>query len=91
MPLHMSGKFISMYYVLCRVNFLLYLDYSLLSFVLSDQCALTFFITRTINGCYGVPAVHYKGRQGDYYILVSLLKLIMCNAELIFCAKRIDH
>ncbi|KAF3562069.1 hypothetical protein DY000_02018662 [Brassica cretica] len=23
-----------------------------------------------LNGCYGVPAVHYKGRQGDFYILV---------------------
>ncbi|KAI7731604.1 hypothetical protein M8C21_027418 [Ambrosia artemisiifolia] len=24
----------------------------------------------TLNGCYGVPMVHHKGRQGDYYILV---------------------
>ncbi|KAJ4792429.1 casein kinase I [Rhynchospora pubera] len=24
----------------------------------------------TLNGCYGIPSVHYKGRQGDYYILV---------------------
>ncbi|OVA00852.1 Protein kinase domain [Macleaya cordata] len=24
----------------------------------------------TLNGCYGVPGVHHKGRQGDYYILV---------------------
>ncbi|KAF8094604.1 hypothetical protein N665_0359s0045 [Sinapis alba] len=23
-----------------------------------------------LNGCYGVPAVHYEGRQGDFYILV---------------------
>ncbi|KAI7740681.1 hypothetical protein M8C21_027770 [Ambrosia artemisiifolia] len=23
-----------------------------------------------LNGCYGVPMVHHKGRQGDYYILV---------------------
>ncbi|KAF9608296.1 hypothetical protein IFM89_008581 [Coptis chinensis] len=23
-----------------------------------------------LNGCYGIPSVHYKGRQGDYYILV---------------------
>ncbi|KAM3366307.1 hypothetical protein ACQJBY_015638 [Aegilops geniculata] len=27
-------------------------------------------VYQTLNGCYGVPAVHYKGRQGDYYILV---------------------
>ncbi|KAJ0605745.1 putative protein kinase CK1-CK1-Pl family [Helianthus annuus] len=24
----------------------------------------------TLNGCYGIPRVHYKGRQGDFYILV---------------------
>ncbi|KAG2718501.1 hypothetical protein I3843_03G216000 [Carya illinoinensis] len=23
-----------------------------------------------LNGCYGLPLVHYKGKQGDYYILV---------------------
>ncbi|CAA2980601.1 casein kinase 1 HD16 [Olea europaea subsp. europaea] len=23
-----------------------------------------------LNGCYGIPWVHYKGRQGDFYILV---------------------
>ncbi|XP_021643046.2 casein kinase 1-like protein HD16 isoform X1 [Hevea brasiliensis] len=24
----------------------------------------------TLNGCYGLPLVHYKGQQSDYYILV---------------------
>ncbi|KAJ3696128.1 hypothetical protein LUZ60_001505 [Juncus effusus] len=24
----------------------------------------------SLSGCYGVPSVHFKGRQGDYYILV---------------------
>ncbi|XP_042418506.1 casein kinase 1-like protein HD16 [Zingiber officinale] len=23
-----------------------------------------------LGGCYGVPKVHYKGRQGDYYVMV---------------------
>uniref|UniRef100_A0ACD5UYX8 Uncharacterized protein n=1 Tax=Avena sativa TaxID=4498 RepID=A0ACD5UYX8_AVESA len=27
-------------------------------------------VYQNLNGCYGVPSVHYKGRQGDYYILV---------------------
>ncbi|OQU90848.1 hypothetical protein SORBI_3001G060100 [Sorghum bicolor] len=27
-------------------------------------------VYHTLNGCYGIPSVHYKGRQGDYYILV---------------------
>ncbi|CAN6455886.1 unnamed protein product [Victoria cruziana] len=24
----------------------------------------------TLNGCYGLPLVHHKGRQGDYYVMV---------------------
>lgn len=28
-------------------------------------------LSSTLNGCYGIPWVHYKGRQGDFYILVS--------------------
>ncbi|CAN6196994.1 unnamed protein product [Urochloa humidicola] len=27
-------------------------------------------VYNALNGCYGIPSVHYKGRQGDYYILV---------------------
>ncbi|CAL9168252.1 unnamed protein product [Musa hybrid cultivar] len=27
-------------------------------------------VYNSLNGCYGIPWVHYKGRQGDYYILV---------------------
>ncbi|KAJ4886224.1 Protein kinase family protein [Raphanus sativus] len=27
-------------------------------------------VYNTLNSCYGIPAVHYKGRQGDFYILV---------------------
>jgi hypothetical protein len=36
-------------------------------------------LTSTLNGCYGIPSVHYKGRQGDYYILVSLKLVINCK------------
>jgi serine/threonine protein kinase len=24
----------------------------------------------SLNGCYGIPSVHYKGRQGDFYVMV---------------------
>ncbi|XP_076913134.1 casein kinase 1-like protein HD16 [Bidens hawaiensis] len=24
----------------------------------------------SLNGCYGIPGVHYKGQQGDFYIMV---------------------
>ncbi|KAG5583356.1 hypothetical protein H5410_053983 [Solanum commersonii] len=27
-------------------------------------------VYNTLNGCYGIPWVHFKGRQGDFYILV---------------------
>ncbi|KAF7145714.1 hypothetical protein RHSIM_Rhsim04G0087400 [Rhododendron simsii] len=27
-------------------------------------------VYNTLNGCYGIPSAHYKGRQGDFYILV---------------------
>lgn len=28
----------------------------------------------TLGGSHGVPRVHYKGRQGDYYIMVRACK-----------------
>lgn len=31
-----------------------------------------FFLLSALNGCYGIPWVHFKGRQGDFYILVRL-------------------
>ncbi|KAL5720561.1 Casein kinase 1-like protein hd16 [Ranunculus cassubicifolius] len=27
-------------------------------------------VYNNLNGCYGIPSVHYKGRHGEYYILV---------------------
>ncbi|KAL8036813.1 hypothetical protein ABFX02_11G000500 [Erythranthe guttata] len=27
-------------------------------------------VYNTLNGCYGIPGVHYKGRQADFYIMV---------------------
>ena len=33
---------------------------------------LTFY--STLGGSHGVPRVHYKGRQGDYYIMVCSCK-----------------
>lgn len=57
-----------------RTYTLLLLNFSLFS-VDNDPLSC---LTRTLNGCYGIPSVHYKGRQGDYYVLVSL-KLINCK------------
>jgi hypothetical protein len=40
------------------------------------ECILTFSFCKhpfgsTLSGIHGVPRVHYKGRQGDYYIMVT--------------------
>ena len=32
---------------------------------------------RSLGGVHGIPKVHYKGRQGDYYIMVGLLGVLM--------------
>ncbi|XP_048532120.1 casein kinase 1-like protein HD16 isoform X2 [Triticum urartu] len=38
-------------------------------------------VYQALNGCYGIPSVHYKGCQGDYYILVmDLLGPSLWNA-----------
>ena len=29
-----------------------------------------FNVNSTLGGSHGVPRVHFKGRQGDYYIMV---------------------
>lgn len=31
----------------------------------------TICLCRSLGGVHGIPKVHYKGRQGDYYIMVS--------------------
>ena len=28
------------------------------------------FLCSSLGGVHGIPKVHYKGRQGDYYIMV---------------------
>jgi len=29
------------------------------------------FVCSVLGGSHGVPRVHYKGRQGDWYVMVS--------------------
>lgn len=31
-------------------------------------------IRSSLGGIHGIPRVHYKGRQGDYYVMVSDLQ-----------------
>ncbi|XP_044985281.1 casein kinase 1-like protein HD16 isoform X2 [Hordeum vulgare subsp. vulgare] len=38
-------------------------------------------VYQALNGCHGIPSIHYKGCQGDYYILVmDLLGPNLCDA-----------
>lgn len=40
-------------------------------------CTLLFlFFPSALGGSYGVPRVHYKGRQGDYYVMVWFLLIL---------------
>lgn len=34
--------------------------------------SLTLSFCSTLGGSHGVPRVHYKGQQGDYYIMVCI-------------------
>lgn len=64
---HMSGKYISEYGSFS----VLYYDIGF-----HDMYKALFFFCHfysTLGGSHGVPRVHYKGRQGDYYVMVYTL------------------
>ena len=94
MALLMSGKCISklcvfiIWICLSRLYLLSFKCFELISWFLPIFFLLFFFfgiLKSTLNGCYGIPWVHYKGRQGDFYILVrfDLELLIIRNSELV--------
>lgn len=44
------------------------------------------FFCSTLGGSHGVPRVHYKGRQGDYYVMVrNTLWFLRFCLNLVFC------
>lgn len=60
--------------------------------MLSD---IWFYLCSILGGNHGVPRVHYKGRQGDYYVMVfndilqtylsiffSLVACLHCNLKI---------
>lgn len=38
---------------------------------LPNYLVLALLLCRSLGGVHGIPKVHYKGRQGDYYIMVG--------------------
>jgi hypothetical protein len=45
-------------------------------------------LSSSLGGIHGVPKVHYKGRQGDYYIMVRLAALLAHRAVLSVARRR---
>ena len=41
------------------------------------KLTFSFLVSSTLGGSHGVPRVHFKGRQGDYYVMV--LDLLFSN------------
>jgi hypothetical protein len=38
---------------------------------------------RSLGGVHGIPKVHYKGRQGDYYIMVRVFDVSNASFALV--------
>ena len=47
-------------------------------------CITTCFVFSSLGGVQGIPKVHFKGRQAEYYIMVRVLTLCM-SLVLITC------
>jgi hypothetical protein len=62
-----SGRFTSE----CGTIFFFQLIYY--NFMLLNS-SLCLFVCSVLGGSHGVPRVHYKGKQGDFYIMVSAVK-----------------
>lgn len=42
---------------------------------------LALFACSTLGGSHGVPRVHYKGQQGDYYVMVCYCLHCLVDSE----------
>ena len=54
------------YYILMSEGFLYYI------YVCIHVLITYLLVFSALGGSHGVPRVHYKGRQGDYYVMVSV-------------------
>lgn len=44
--------------------------YAYLDLVHVEFKLIILWVDSTLGGSHGVPRVHYKGKQGDYYVMV---------------------
>ena len=109
MALHMSGRCTSM----SEVSFQTGYDYLQSLFLSKNEslCQITqtlhlqfpfknlfwLLLNSTLGGSHGVPRVHYKGKQGDYYVMVwstatcLLFFISLCIGLTFFiCSKVMD-
>lgn len=74
---HMSGKCTSEcgYFYQC----LSFFDFD----NICESITYSLYLYSTLGGSHGVPRLHYKGRQGDYYVMVCyhLLFLLILTFE----------
>jgi hypothetical protein len=66
---HVLLSFAAVQCALCLVRWCKHLQL----IVSEEQQALinSTLANRTLGGIHGIPRVHFKGRQGDYYIMVG--------------------
>lgn len=67
---HMSGKSTSEYLFTCIVTILVIPSSHLYKAL---DLRLFLYVLSALGGSHGIPRVHYKGRQSDYYIMVCAL------------------
>ena len=55
-----------------HANFLIYFSEAKHYFlvILLELTLMFFWLNNTPGGCNGVSKVHYKGKQGEYYVMV---------------------
>lgn len=66
MDLLMSGRFTSE----CDLSFSFCWFVTIVNMLLKSNYFFCLYVCSTLGGSHGVPRAHYKGRQGDYYVMV---------------------
>jgi hypothetical protein len=77
---HMSGKFTSECGYFSQFLRIFYFNF-LFSQYLGVFINYSLYLYSTLSGSHGVPRVHYKGRQGDHYVMVCYHLLHLADSD----------
>jgi hypothetical protein len=72
---HMSGKCTSEWLFLSMSYDFLFFDN------IFESITNSLYLYSTLGGSHGVPRVHFKGRQGDYYVMVCYRLLYLAGSD----------